>query len=298
MKKIFVLGVGAQKGGTTWLHRQLNNNSNVDMGFRKEYHVFDAIEKTLGRQLEDGTIRNGFREKRINQIIKLHEKNRLGINQGPKRVQTKYAALHLSFIDNTDTYFDYFDYLYLKNPKVEIVGDITPNYALLSPSSFRLIRKGLIKRGFDVKVFFLMRDPVEREWSLARMKHRNMAAKRKDNFDEFEHMLNSISSKSCYQNTIDNIEKVFKKSEIYYGFYENLFTPESSARIINFIGSNLNNFDSGEVVNASPKSTPIPEEINSQIAQKFAETYNFIEERFGHSVEEIWQGYKVLKSNQ
>ena len=125
-----------------------------------------------------------------------------------------------------------------------------------------------------------------------------MAAKRKDNFDEFEHMLNSISSKSCYQHTISNIEKVFKKSEIYYGFYENLFTPESSARIINFIGSNLNNFDSGEVVNASPKSTPIPEEINSQIAQKFVETYNFIEERFGQSVKDLWQGYKVLKSNQ
>ena len=298
MKKTFVLGVGAQKGGTTWLHRQLNNNSNVDMGFRKEYHVFDAIEKTLGRQLEDGTIRNGFREKRINQIVKLREKNRLGINQGPKRKQTKYKALHHSNIDNTDTYIDYIDNLYLKNPKIEIVGDITPNYALLSTSSFRLIRKGLIKRGFDVKVFFLMRDPVEREWSLARMKHRNMPAKRKDNFDEFEHMLNSISSKSCYQNTIGNIEKVFKKSEIYYGFYENLFTPESSTRIIDFIGSNLNNFDSGEVVNASPKSNPIPEEINSQIAQKFVETYNFIEERFGESVKDLWQGYKVLKSNQ
>lgn len=296
MKKTFVLGVGAQKGGTTWLHRQLNNNSNVDMGFRKEYHVFDAIEKTLGRQLEDGTIRNGFREKRINQIFKLSQKNLLGINQGPKRRQTKYAALHLSFIDNVDTYFDYFDYLYLKDPKIEIVGDITPSYALLSRASFKLIRKGLIKRGFDVKVFFLMRDPVEREWSLARMKQRNMAARRKKdfNFNEFEHMLKNISSKSCYQNTIKNIEKIFKESEIYYGFYENLFTPESSAKIISFIGSNLNNFDSEEVVNASPKSTPIPKEINTQIAQRYSETYEFIQERFGEGMKDLWQGYKFL----
>ena len=43
MKKIFILGVGAQKGGTTWLHRQLNSNQNIDLGFRKEYHILDAI---------------------------------------------------------------------------------------------------------------------------------------------------------------------------------------------------------------------------------------------------------------
>jgi hypothetical protein len=44
MTKTFILGVGAQKGGTTWLHRQLNKNKNIDLGFRKEYHIFDAIE--------------------------------------------------------------------------------------------------------------------------------------------------------------------------------------------------------------------------------------------------------------
>ena len=44
MKKIFILGVGAQKAGTTWLHRQLIKNSKFNFGHRKEYHVFDSIE--------------------------------------------------------------------------------------------------------------------------------------------------------------------------------------------------------------------------------------------------------------
>ena len=101
-------------------------------------------------------------------------------------------------------------------------------------------------------------------------------------------------NKFNYQNTIKNIEKIFKESEIYYGFYENLFTPESSAKIISFIGSNLNNFDSEEVVNASPKSTPIPKEINTQIAQRYSETYEFIQERFGEGMKDLWQGYKFL----
>jgi len=297
MGKTFVLGVGAQKGGTTWLHRQLNNNANVDMGFKKEYHVFDAIEKTLGRQQKDGAIRNGFREKRIKQIINLRDKKKLGINRGPKRGRTKYAALHLSFLDNINTYFDYFDYLYLKDPMVEIVGDITPNYALLSPASFKLIKEGLQKRGFDIKVFFLMRDPVEREWSLARMKFRNMAEKRKTNFDEFEYMLNNDTKKSYYQKTIKNIEKVFATEQIYYGFYENLFTPESSKSIINFLGSELKNFDSSEVVNASPKTTSIPADVNYKLTQKFSRTYKFIEDRFGETVKELWQGYKLLEAS-
>ena len=45
MKKTFILGVGAQKAGTTWLHRQFKKNATFNLGHRKEYHVFDAIDR-------------------------------------------------------------------------------------------------------------------------------------------------------------------------------------------------------------------------------------------------------------
>ena len=41
-KPLFVLGVGSQKAGTSWLHKQLDNNKNFNMGFTKEYHIWDA----------------------------------------------------------------------------------------------------------------------------------------------------------------------------------------------------------------------------------------------------------------
>ena len=44
MQKTFLLGVGAQKAGTSWLHDQLNRRRDADFGFLKEYHVFDALE--------------------------------------------------------------------------------------------------------------------------------------------------------------------------------------------------------------------------------------------------------------
>ena len=42
--KTFLLGVGAQKAGTSWLHDQLNRRHDADFGFLKEYHIFDALE--------------------------------------------------------------------------------------------------------------------------------------------------------------------------------------------------------------------------------------------------------------
>jgi len=298
MTKTFILGVGAQKGGTTWLHRQLNSNTNIDLGFRKEYHVFDAIEdyekhKTSKRP------RNGFRERRISKILNSHKRGTLGRNLGMQRKQSRYTALELAFIDNVDHYFNYFDYLYLRNENIDAVGDITPNYALLKTKTFALIRKGLESRGFDVKVFFLMRDPVERAWSLARMKQRNMDDSKKEKFDQFKYMEKITqdgftSYKSQYDKTIKQLEGAFEKNNIYYGFYESLFNEQSFKSIQQFLGIPLETFDSSQVFNASPKSNNMPDELNKKLVEYFRPTYEAISERHGDAVRQLWQGYQLL----
>ena len=298
MTKTFILGVGAQKGGTTWLHRQLNSNTNIDLGFRKEYHVFDAIEdyeknKTSKRP------RNGFRERRISKILNSHKRGTLGRNLGMQRKQSRYTALELAFIDNVDHYFNYFDYLYLRNENIDAVGDITPNYALLKTKTFALIRKGLESRGFDVKVFFLMRDPVERAWSLARMKQRNMDDSKKEKFDQFKYMEKITqdgftSYKSQYDKTIKQLEGAFEKNNIYYGFYESLFNEQSFQSIQQFLGIPLETFDSSQVFNASPKSNNMPDELNKKLVEYFRPTYEAISERHGDAVRQLWQGYQLL----
>ena len=49
MAGTFLLGVGCQKGGTAWLHRYLEGSPQCDPGFRKEYHVWDALDLPAGR---------------------------------------------------------------------------------------------------------------------------------------------------------------------------------------------------------------------------------------------------------
>ena len=300
MKKLFILGVGAQKGGTTWLHRQLNINQNIDLGFRKEYHIFDAIEDANPRGIKNDS-GNGFRNKRIKKILNLNQSGKLGKNLGADRKRTKHIALELAFLDNLDHYFDYFDYLYLKNSEVEAVGDITPNYAILQAPMFRMIKSRLEEKGFTVKVFFLMRDPVERAWSLARMKKRNMNETRQLKFDELQFISNKTLKdfahiKSSYQHTIKNIEKVFDRQNIYYGFYETLFNEMSYTNIQNFLGISLNKFDTEQVFNASPKTTEIPRETNHELVQRFRSTYDYMLDRFGNSMKDIWQGYQLLNN--
>jgi hypothetical protein len=297
MKKTFILGVGAQKAGTTWLHRQFKKNATFNLGHRKEYHVFDAIDR-----LNDSSRKKG-QFLQLNQCIQntinSYESNTLGRNmsKGDKRFQT----IDLSFIDNVENYFDYFDYLYLKSDITQAVGDITPEYALLQPRTFRLIKTGLEKRGFEVKVIFLMRDPIERAWSAARYRKKNMPKEKQIKFDEFEFLKRKRRSsaahlKSRYEKTILNIEKVFNKTQIHYEFYERLFQEESYHKLQNFLELDLCAFDSSEVINAAPKTEQLmqlPDKLNKTLRRSFNSTYDFIEQRYGNIATALWKGYQV-----
>jgi hypothetical protein len=240
-----------------------------------------------------------FEKKRINKILNSHKCGTLGRNLAKGRKKSRYTSLELAFIDNVDNYFDYFDYLYLKNPEVEAVGDITPNYALLQTKTYQLIRHGLEKRGFDIKVFFLMRDPVERAWSLARMKQRKMSDEKREQFDEFKYIEKTTNNgftsyKSQYEKTIKQLEEAFDPVQIHYGFYENLFEADNYHRIKNFLDIPLKPFDSSQVFNASPKNSSLPAELNQKLVQHFKSTYDFIANRHGDNIVKLWQGYQYL----
>ena len=43
-RPVFLLGTGCQKGGTAWLHDYLGSSTETDLGFMKEYHVWDRLD--------------------------------------------------------------------------------------------------------------------------------------------------------------------------------------------------------------------------------------------------------------
>ena len=184
MEKNFILGVGCQKGGTSWLRSQLKKSRNVDMGFTNEYHVFDAL---FVPECE------GF----LNGKLKALQKTSFDLGGLSEKSQ---LLKHISFYIDTQNYYDYFDYLWYRGgDDLTTFGDITPSYAALPESALSTIKSELEARGFKVKVVFLMRDPIERCWSMIRMQRNSLLRKNPDEvlLDELQHLEKIYSTGQC-----------------------------------------------------------------------------------------------------
>lgn len=281
MKKLFLLGIGAQKSGSTWLHEQLDNNVNINMGFLKEYHVFDTISLPEFRR---------WRDEIIHELL---EKEKQGI-LGKNHPENSKLSKRLSFIDNTNNYFDYFDYLHYKDANTEAVGDITPSYALLTKETFKQIKDGLESRGFTVKVIFIMRDPVERAWSQTKMEKKNKLKIGIVNNDTPQqelqkiYKLDHVKKRTQYEKTISKLESVFTKENIFYGFYEELFTKEGYSALMNFLDINLKTPEFNNRINASAQDQYISIALAEEIAQYYEETYRFINDKFAGKASLLW----------
>jgi hypothetical protein len=287
MKKNFILGVGCQKGGTTWLYSQLCKSRNVDMGFMKEYHIFDALYVPECVSF-------------LNNKIKRMQNVPEGINALRKE---KQLIKHLGFYSDTQNYYDYFDSLIYKGgSEVTTVGDITPSYSALPKEALSEIKSEFEARGFKVKVIFLMRDPIERIWSMVRMNRRDKLRANPDLIlpDERENIEADFKYRWCeirtkYEITISNLEAIFDSNDIFYGFYEELFEEQSISNLSSFLDLNEFPIDINHKVNVSEKndsSLELDEELGSRIFNHYKETYEYCQNRFG--VKELWNGFKYL----
>ncbi len=267
--KVFILGIGAQKSGTTWLEAQLSNADFFSNGGIKEYHVFDMTSEFARKTISERI------SKRCSKGMSMALKPREAMSLAP------------------EIYFDHFDYLYCKDPKISHVGDITPAYSTLPQETFKIIQDGILDKGFKIKVVFLMRDPVERVWSQARqrIKPKTSAA---DEFSQLRDLYKrkSATSRTCYEKTSQSIEGIFPVESIYYGFYENLFQQSEIDKLTQFLEAPTlkPNFD--ERVHATPKAKKKAkgmEDLLAEIRAYYEPTYQWAHSRFGKSLPPTWR---------
>lgn len=256
MKPIFVLGVGAQKAGTTWLHRQLNKQNYANFGFIKEYHIWDAIHSPL----------------------------RIAYRANIQKNETAENALIRLMQTQDGVYENYFRKLMSKD--VFVTGDITPSYSLLDSAVFSKIRSKLETVGFDVKVVFLMRDPTERIWSSLKMIQRNQKANGAIISDDdllvnFEQNYKSTGQEALtrYDKTVMALRNAFDESNLHFEFYERLFNNDSIERLSHFLDINLNEVNLAEKINSS-KSLDLPNEVASKCREHFSDVYDFCNKEF------------------
>ena len=264
----FALGLGCQKGGTSWLHDYLAASPQCDPGFRKEYHVFDGLDLPSEAWMR-------------NRVVARAAKAVDALGRGaPANAD---ALRQATFYADPETYFDYFASL-LARDGIALTCDITPSYALLPAARLTDIREAFARRGVRTAPVFLMRDPVERVWSMVRMNQQ----RRPDDFPgptegwvRRLHSRDDHALRTRYDLTLAALDAAYPRGDVWLGFYERLFDLDVLADLCGHLGIAVHEPDLDHVVNASPKSAPaLPPDLVTEVARHFRDVYAAVAARF------------------
>ncbi len=150
------LCIGAQKAGTTWLHRMLSQHPNVSTGPLKEYQFFTSKFIPSSRDWTSAQINTVLERKSAELRRSRDEKSQHYANWLDRLRETA------SNFQSTEWYEEAFSHE-MDRGCVKI--DITPSYLALPPEGIRFIREYL----GNIRILVIIRDPFQREMSQLRM---------------------------------------------------------------------------------------------------------------------------------
>ena len=285
-RKTFLLGVGAQKAGTAWLHDHVSSSPECAAGFLKEYHVWDGLDLDVMAHFRE---RAGTRARKAGARVTRGE---------PATADDLRLA---AFYADPETYVDYFELL-LSRPGIRVTADITPSYAMLSAERLADVRDRFARRGIRVAPVFLMREPAERIWSAVRMYRerrpdRDVPAPEERVLEVFDSPW--FEERTRYERTMDRLESVFGREGVFYALYERLFEDSTMQDLATFLGMEPHAVRTERRLNASPKSGALhlPDETAQRIARHYRTTYDAVAERVGRDqVAASWPDHRWLIS--
>lgn len=271
--------VGATKAGTSWLYSYLADHEDCALRSVKELHYFDSLDLDFAKF----TLNN-----LENQIDRLTIKA-AGLDGDEREAvlarvsdAQALAALIAAGEDNPEGYIAY---LTGGSEGKKLVGDLTPAYALLSEE--RLSQMARLAE--DVRVVFVMRDPLDRLWSHVRMNAKRQAKPGQDMEQKARNMLNRIVRKGeergvvdrgDYQTIVEKLRAVVPEDKLYVTFFEEMVTPEGVAALCEFLGLSYRPAQTEKRVHEG-----IPMKMNDgqkRAAQDFlAPQYAYVEKTFG-----------------
>ncbi len=206
MTKVF-FGIGAQKAGTSWLDHCLRQHKDIRLPVIKELHFFDEVDLggTFLKRMFMGSWR-GFRTRRI------FAKSLAGLLTSKRREWL--WVLKLSFLNRTPHNVRTYGSLIAKYS-----GEITPAYSIVTRSTIKEIYKVFP----NAKLIFIMRNPVDREWSHFKMKFlKNRKLSESEIESKFFDFVRQDIERSNYVDILDNWMSSFPKEQLHLCFYEDI----------------------------------------------------------------------------
>ncbi|MCP4456766.1 MAG: sulfotransferase [Cytophagales bacterium] len=193
------LGIGAQKSATRWLYNQLKRHPDVYLTPIKELHYFDRIMKA--NQYKDrydlDVWKNNFHKMSFARFLNL---------------RWQYKFFYGEYSD------DWYTSLFNRAGKRK-AGEITPEYSILRKEDIEVVR-GINP---EMRIVYLLRDPVSRAWSHFRMQVRRGGLRYKDMHEDDVFKLIGSANYFIKGNYLDNLKRwysVFDRQQIFIGYLE------------------------------------------------------------------------------
>jgi len=277
-KPLFIMCLGAQKAGTSWLFSQIRKHpeSAFEHLQLKEAHFFDRPELS------------GFR--------KPHKKIRLFL-------KSLWLVPPLARARKRNNWSAYIE-TYRTAAVHGAVGDFTPEYSLLTARQWKIVVAAL-EPHFDLRFVFLVRDPLERMESAIRHGLRSpetgiLGRHFREPATAFEWVSRgdldlAHLAKSNYPKILHTIAQVIPPQAILLQHYEALFSLNSYNCILEHCGlSPVREVSSQQRINSSPKTEydEFNEAQKERLKEKLAHVYRWADERWGQEhMRRIWPNH-------
>ncbi len=272
------LGIGAQKAASTWLYGCLRAHPRLWLPPIKELHYFthrvEDVHSGIGARLRG----KDWVNRRLRRMVK-------------PRLLADLRALDPALLRWDLRFFlgrrsdGWYESLFHAGSS-RVTGEITPEYALLSADEVGRVRDAFP----NLKILFLMRDPIDRGWSQVRM----LARLRGLSLLSEEAALAlardpAVVGRSDYRATLEAWGRHFPPERIFTGFLEEVRSDPRAllSRIFDFLGvptdDSVLSRDLYRVVHeGAPR--PMPAVVERELARTCVEDLRVLEERFGHPV--------------
>lgn len=241
----------------------------------KELHFFDGFIKTESNQ--------GFEEKRRNSLIALALKLKSSdyINNTKRLNRFDLLCQRVEMNGDIERYRQYFRRM--SNNK-SVFCEISPSYASLNEDGFAAI-KSLAE---DVRLIFLLRNPIDRIWSALRMaSKKRQNANCLTNFEKFI-VKDRFSVRTNYQQTLSKVYTIFPKERVFVEFYENLFKPNTIKELCHFCGIAYLEPNLEKRVFEGPPAQLTPE-MRQSIYNQYHHVYDWAEKEYGERLPASWR---------
>lgn len=273
--------IGAQKSGTSWLHWNLFYHPGTEM----------PPEKKINFYLTDFC---PWWERYLFNLFVKHSSIYL-------RLRNHYISW-LQDTDKKDTLEWYKHFLFLPptiqnyrklfpKPCGKVCGDIAPGYARLPKKRI----KELAKAFPNLKVIYLLRNPVDRTWSQFKMENRDLLLNNKDNdnFDILKYVMNiKYRLLSDYKTSLEHWEHFFP-GRVKVWFYDQLC--ENSENVFIEICEYLNispliDFEHNKIREKvfEGSTNVMPKNVCQYLNTIFKEDILFLQSRFNNIYTKKW----------